>query len=308
MPQFPASLTGTGPTAFGGQQGVAGQGGGISGLGGPATQQGFLQSLLANPDSAQFLLRLGAQLMQPIQPGGNTAGHIGSALTGSLDFLQGQRKNRINETLLGLDAQSKQKRLELDDQRQELAGKREERIAKAEEKRVSLEEQRFQLSLADREADLPVKAIQRTRAVADLELAKARTSELNRRPEEKVKDRIAAYDRAAAETVAKAAAFDQDEADRIRASLDADRNVYIQSLGGGVVAGQGTGGDTTPPPNAIKELSLADLPIPLTQMKSVSDLPDDPAKIPAGTWVNIDGKNLAKMGTNGKFEQYILRN
>lgn len=163
----------------------------------PATQQNFLQSLLANPESAQFLIRLGAQLLQPIQPGSNPAGHIGSALAGSLDYLEGMRKNRLQEGLLGLDVRQKVEALanaplerQALQQRVDLAGKQEDRL----QEQVDLQRRMFDQSLAEKSAEAPVKALEFATAQANLTYAKARASQTRWEAEHAAELALAKFD------------------------------------------------------------------------------------------------------------------
>jgi hypothetical protein len=45
------------------------------------------EQLMQNPNAAMMLLKLGTSMMQPMPLGQNTAGHIGSALSSSVDYL-----------------------------------------------------------------------------------------------------------------------------------------------------------------------------------------------------------------------------
>lgn len=78
---------GTPPTFPGAPQAVGAPGGG----GGPQSQ-GFMDLIRSgDPAMMQTLIRLGAGLMQPIQPGNTAGGVIGSALADSLDFFNQRR-------------------------------------------------------------------------------------------------------------------------------------------------------------------------------------------------------------------------
>lgn len=79
--------------------------------------QQMIDQLKSDPKLQLMLLKFGTQLMQPIQPGQTAAGHVGQALSGSVDYLQAQQmaeaelaKTRAQTGQIGAQTTTEQQR------------------------------------------------------------------------------------------------------------------------------------------------------------------------------------------------------
>lgn len=59
----------------------------------------IVEKLKSDPKLQLMLLKLGTQMMQPVQPGQTAAGHVGQALGGSVDYLQAQQAAETQQEL-----------------------------------------------------------------------------------------------------------------------------------------------------------------------------------------------------------------
>lgn len=92
-----------------------------------------------SPDMKMTLMRMGLQMMQPIQPGQSTVGHIAQAGLGGIDYLEAKRRVRGAETLATKKSDLESRQTKAAERTVDIAERKDRELTPAQRKKAEAE-------------------------------------------------------------------------------------------------------------------------------------------------------------------------